>query len=319
MERPDYFEKPTRRTDDGDPSQKPGTARRACGGIFLMLAFSVLLSFPFARASSTTDPQSPGQVTPVSGPSWLSSLGSSFELSCMGRTGRWGPSPEIVSSHSARLVAASDAFLLTGADIYRFSCRACHRPDGSGCQPEIASLIGAVQATSVAVIQASMERRGLHLPVAMLRTMVSQNEASFLQRLKEGGQRMPAFAHLNSAEIRLLQGYLHELVGAAQPKAKEPTILESSDRVGELIVKGTCHTCHNATDSRHFRVFRVDKEIPALATLPKTRTLEQVLRKVRHGSPDLGGRRGRMPIFSYLTQEEVAAVYQYLASHPPVP
>ncbi|MFQ5741221.1 MAG: c-type cytochrome, partial [Acidobacteriota bacterium] len=61
------------------------------------------------------------------------------------------------------------------------------------------------------------------------------------------------------------------------------------------------------------------EDIPALATLSRTRLPEQVIRKVREGSLEPGGIRGRMPIFSYLTDEEVTAVYYYLATQPPRP
>jgi len=52
-------------------------------------------------------------------------------------------------------------------------------------------------------------------------------------------------------------------------------ITEPAARVGELIVKGTCHICHDATgpDSRPTTV--LSDVIPSLASIPRQKTLGQ--------------------------------------------
>ena len=63
-------------------------------------------------------------------------------------------------------------------------------------------------------------------------------------------------------------------------------------------------------------------EVPPLTELPKHRTVLDVIQKVRRGAPVIMGRaafpyRGRMPVFDYLTDDEVAAAYMYLLAYPP--
>jgi hypothetical protein len=62
--------------------------------------------------------------------------------------------------------------------------------------------------------------------------------------------------------------------------------------------------------------------LPSLASFPREKTIFQVLKKVRVGAPiEMGPLRqpsgGRMPVFSYLTDEEVAAAYLCLIIYPP--
>src|ERR1019366_4047275 len=94
----------------------------------------------------------PVVVTPVTGPSTLHHLGLSIEHSSLGWDGQWGAPP--VSGPTQALPSAGPEnpagdFALSSADLYRVSCRACHKPDGSGLPPEIGSIIGPVQSASV--------------------------------------------------------------------------------------------------------------------------------------------------------------------------
>src|SRR5436309_10933001 len=84
-------------------------------------------------------------VTPVEGPSTLRHLGLTIERSSMGWGGQWSPPPSTAHpdlDRLSRVDGSTRPFLLTGSDLYRVSCRACHRPDGSGAPPEINSVIG---------------------------------------------------------------------------------------------------------------------------------------------------------------------------------
>ena len=60
---------------------------------------------------------------------------------------------------------------------------------------------------------------------------------------------MPALAHLQEADIDVLYAYLTRLAGSpdASPQSKRTT---SWARLGEHVVKGTCHICHDAVGPR---------------------------------------------------------------------
>ena len=62
---------------------------------------------------------------------------------------------------------------------------------------------------------------------------------------------MPALAHLQEADINAIYAYLTWLAGApdAPPQSRQTT---SFARLGEHVVKGTCHICPpQAGDSGH--------------------------------------------------------------------
>jgi mono/diheme cytochrome c family protein len=93
-------------------------------------------------------------------------------------------------------------------------------------------------------------------------------------------------------------------------------------RVGEHLVKGTCHICHDATGPGGGRMMMMRGTIPSLASFPAEKSPDDLVRKVRYGTSGgmmamMGG--GRMPTFRYLTEEEVVAAYLYLSNDPPVP
>jgi len=103
---------------------------------------------------------------------------------------------------------------------------------------------------------------------------------------------------------------------------KQFTVRESAYRVGEHIVKSTCHVCHNAVGPNPSPSEMLEGAIPPLSTLTTRVTLPDFVRKVTHGSPIVEGTpptpyRGRMPVYPYLTQDEAAAAYQYLILYPP--
>lgn len=273
----------------------------------------VALTLGTLRASSGSDLNNGAQVivTPVSGPSWLNRLTLRFDLSCMGRTGRWGPKPLHSGEDGSPLPKLREGqFHLTGEDLYRLSCRSCHRPDGRGCGSEIKSLIEPVRAASVTMVQANMTARGLSIPMSLAQTLASQAAQTLYDRLKNGGEKMPPYRHLSSREVEALLGYLRKLAGDSGLKTP-PSVPASPLRVGELLVKGTCHICHDTLRPIQWYINN-DQDIPPLAELPRTRSLQQFLSKVLRGAATPQEKRGRMPIFSYLTEEEVTAAYNYL-------
>jgi mono/diheme cytochrome c family protein len=289
-------------------------------GVLLLVVLGLV-----ARPATSGDQRATGvEVTPVRGPSTLHHLGLTIERSSMGWGGQWSPPPSLVRSpHSQADNTARHAFVLSGADLYRISCRACHRPDGSGSPPEVNSLIGPVQAASFQWMTQRMKAMGRPVDPAFIRQLTSGTEADLRKRLKVGGHNMPSFDHLSDAEITVLRPYLNEMAGVPGAQRRHPVITEPSARVGELIVKGTCHICHDATGPSNMPPTTVLNDIiPALASMPHQKTFYQFVQKVREGAPiplSAGGvlSRGRMPVFDYLTESEVASAYSYLSIYPP--
>jgi mono/diheme cytochrome c family protein len=264
------------------------------------------------------------EVTPVEGPSTLHHLRLTIEGSSMGWGGQWSPPPSLVPPPQKQADnRGGRAFVLSGADLYRISCRACHKPDGSGSPPEINSLIGPVQAASFQWMTQRMKAMGRPADPAFIRTLTSGTDADVRKRLKVGGHNMPSFDHLSDAEIDVLRPYLDQMAGVSTTQRQPRSITEPGARVGELIVKGTCHICHDATGpSNRPSTTVLNDIIPALASMPHQKTFYQFVQKVRDGAPiplSAGGvmSRGRMPVFNYLSQPEVASAYSYLSTYPP--
>jgi mono/diheme cytochrome c family protein len=275
---------------------------------------------PAARRPVPTTP-----ITPVEGPSTLHHLGLTIEQTSMGWAGQWsGPPPNVSASTDAASQSepAGGPFVLSGADLYRVSCRSCHKPDGTGTENEIHSLIGPVQATSFQWMADSMRARGRSVDAAFIRQLTTANESDLRARLRQGGHNMPAFGQISDQEYRVLRPYLDQLAGVRTTASGPRTIAEPPNRVGELIVKGTCHICHDAVQPNQAPTTVLSGVIPSLASMTQLKTFAGFVHKVDEGAPVPLGvpgvvSRGRMPVFSYLTEAEVAAAYSYLSTYPP--
>jgi mono/diheme cytochrome c family protein len=266
------------------------------------------------------------RITPVSGPSWLNRLKISFDRTSMGRMGQNTPPPSVRYEPKWNQLAGSEdlneRFVLSGSDLYRLDCESCHQPDGRGSPPEIHSLIEPVQATSAPFMEQRMKAVGRPITAAMAREMAASGEAAIRTRLLKGGEKMPAFDHLQGAEVDALLAFLRELAGVPGAASQQIRIAESYTRVGEHLVKGTCHICHAATGPGTNPEALLSNELPSLASFPREKTIFFVMQKVRQGAPVAVGplhevSGGRMPVFSYLTDDEVAAAYLYLIIYPP--
>jgi mono/diheme cytochrome c family protein len=266
-------------------------------------------------------------VTAVTGESWLTHLNRPFGETSMGKTGHLGPPAPAPGEEAARWPEPSPAstarvVTLHGADLYRLNCQGCHGESGQGAPPEINSVINPVRATSIALVMGRMKTAGMDISRPDAAKLAQQSNTALLQRLHDGGQDMPAFPHLNVAEIRSLVAYLKQLAGVPGAGSGQLAVKESPVRIGEHIVKSTCHTCHSATglDPEPQQIW--DGAIPPLSTLAKRKSQPEFIRKVTHGAPVLMGTppmlyRGRMPVFYYLSEEEAADVYLYLTLYPP--
>ena len=178
---------------------------------------------------ATGKPAEPG-VTPVAGPSWLNQLNLTYRDSSLGRgAGRYGPPPAepavteprpAVRDSTSSYIPGGSA-VLTGVDLYRLNCQACHRAEGTGSPPEIKSVLDLVQGSSLEFVRRHLQQEGVAASAATIRTQVSAARKELDRRIREGGQRMPPFAHLEEADINLLYAYLLEL--ARTPDSRVPS------------------------------------------------------------------------------------------------
>jgi mono/diheme cytochrome c family protein len=270
-------------------------------------------------------------ITAVIGESWLHHLNRPFDETSMGKTWRLGPPDPATDQAVPRLrpstlsdstKSGSRMETLHGSDLYRLNCQGCHGESGLGAPPEIGSLIDPVRATSAALVAQRMKNVGMALSRRQTEELVNQSSGALLKRLHEGGKDMPSFHHLSEAEIRSLLAYLNQLAGVPDAEKEQVAIQESHARVGELIVKSTCHICHGATGLNPNPAELLEGAIPPLSALPVRVNQAQLVRKVTSGAPVIMGTRssvyrGRMPVFSYLSENEAADVDEYLTHYPP--
>ena len=264
------------------------------------------------RATSSTD-----AVTPVEGPSTLRRLGLTIEQTSIG-SASW-----VQATAPAAAAASTRPRALTGADIYRVSCQPCHTADGSGAMPEVHSLLYPVQSASVTWLTDNARTTGRPVDAAIIQRQAAEAESALRKRLRTGGHNMPSFAHLSSDEINVLRPYLDQLAGIRGSGGRQRQIAERPVRVGELIVKGTCHICHDASNTTAAPATALNGVIPSLATIAAQKTQAQVAGKLREGGLvplHAGGqpeRQGRMPVLGYLSDADIASAYSYLIAYPP--
>lgn len=308
-------------------SQGEALARKRLPLLALM-AIGLLASSLSGQTLGTKD----GTVTAVAGESWLKHLHRSFDGTSMGRTwdvGPPAPMPWEESSHWQPELTphfAINIVDLHGSDLYRLNCQACHGGSGAGAPPEINSVINPVRATSVAVILERTKKTGQEMSRADAAALAKQASVLLNERFHKGGQNMPPFPQLSDAEIRSIVAYLEQLSEVPGAEKNQITIKESPYRVGELIVKSTCHICHGAAGPDPTPQQLMQGEFPPLSTLTTRTNLSNFIQKVTYGAPIFMGAppssyrdsyRGRMPVFRYLTQDEAADAYLYLTLYPP--
>jgi len=267
-------------------------------------------------------------VTAVAGDSLLGHLHRPFEETSMGKTWRLGPllkaGQETADSAQSALrhSSSTNTVLLHGADLYRLNCEGCHGESGLGAPPEIASIINPVRATSVNLVLERMKSVGADITRAQATELAGQSKAALLQRIHNGGQDMPSFSYLDDSEVQSLLAYLNLLAGVPNASARQAAVSESHARVGELIVKSTCHICHAATGPNPGPAELAAGAIPPLATLTGRVSRTQLIAKITVGAPVIMGAvpdslRSRMPVLFYLSESDAADVYSYLEAYPP--
>jgi mono/diheme cytochrome c family protein len=290
-------------------------------------------------------------VTAVQGPSWIAHLGiQDIRQTAMGQAGGSEPPPSSprqepgltggenlprrgmgMGSMMGRIYSVyrsdehevarlmDETFLLSGSDLYRLNCQSCHGPKGDGRPPEINSLIQPVQGASPAFIEQRMKSLGHPVGAEMAQRLAAEADSALRERLDKGGKKMPAFVHLNHEERGALLAFLRVLAGVPGSSAQEDLVTESVARVGEHLVKGTCHICHGATGPGGGHMAMMQGTIPSLASFPREKTLQDVVRQVEQGSLPMTSMMGgpSMPAYPYITGDEAAAAYLYLVKYPP--
>jgi mono/diheme cytochrome c family protein len=294
----------------------------------LVAAFAVGSSLMSAQTVGTKD----FPVTAVEGESWLKHLHRSFNNTSMGKTWELGPPPAAPGEETAswRLELspgyATQSEVLHGSDLYRLNCQGCHGSAGNGAPPEINSVINPVRATSVAVVLERTKKTGQDMSRASATELARQAKVLLLQRLHKGGEAMPPFPQLSEVEIRSIVAYLEQLSEVPGAERNQVAVNESPTRVGEHIVKSTCHICHSAVGPNPDPQQLYEGAIPPLSSLTTRTSLPEFIRKVTIGAPiGMGAAplsyrdfyRGRMPVFHYLSQDDAADAYLYLTLYPP--
>jgi len=268
------------------------------------------------------------EATPVAGESWLKHLHRTFEETSMGKTGRLGPPHAIGGEENSdwqkalSAEARNETVTLHGSDLYRLNCWGCHGEFGIGAPPEINSVLNPTRAMSTQVILERMKNLGMDMSRADAAVLANQSKAALLERLHKGGTDMPPFPHLSEPEVGAIVAYLKQLAGIPGAEREQAAVEESRVRVGEHVVKSTCHICHNATGENPSPQQIFNGAIPPLSTLTARTSLPEFERKIRSGAPIVMGTppspfRGRMPVFYYLGEDEVADAYLYLRLYPP--
>jgi mono/diheme cytochrome c family protein len=285
----------------------------------------LLIAAPRGARSQSAAPvapkpgEAPPAVTPPTGPSWLVRRNLVMLDASLGRIGNVAvPAATALPQGPAwPWPALRERWTLTGADLYRLNCRSCHNAEGSGLPPEINSVLDPMRATSSVLLRKRMEERGRSLDPQTAREMAAQADANIRKRLHDGGEKMPALPHLTMADVDAILGHLGHLAGLPQAEHKDPRLSLSTAQVGQHVVKGTCQICHDTSGPGTYSGRNGSgKLIPSLTAMVETKSMPDVIRKVHTGSPSAES-RGEMPLFPYLSDEELGAAYVYLVSYPP--
>ena len=269
-------------------------------------------------------------VTPVEGESWLVQRHRTFAATSMGKSsGVYGPAASMPGQsppHPALQLSnkfTGQSTRLSGADLYRLKCQACHGASGTGAPPEINSVIDPVRATSASMYIARMKKVGMDVTSKDAAALAKQAKRTLLERLRKGGTDMPSpNPDLTGAEVTSLFAYLRQLAGIPGAEKQQVPVVEPPLRVGEHIVKSTCHICHAAVGHNPSPSELLEGQIPPLNSFTSRLGLNEFVTKVTAGASAQEGSppasvRGHMPVFTYLTPDEAADAYLYLSRYPP--
>lgn len=274
--------------------------------VVMKSSFVGILAAGIAAAALALPPETVAS-TPATGPSWLDKLGRNFDKSSLGRVGALGPSEQDLELAAPAPKDGSwlrKGFEVRGADVFRFTCRSCHGAGGRGMAPEILPLVNLVRSTSADWQKQQGEGGADRAKLA---------EKLLQHQITSGGRSMPGFNFLAGAEAEALLGYLEHLAAVPDPKHADHTLQLPVDRVGEVIVKGTCQTCHEASPATGKRPS--GSAIPPLSGMTASHSAKAFVAAARHRGQE--GLKGKGPEVTYLRDQELEAAYFYLTAYPP--
>jgi cytochrome c5 len=277
--------------------------------VILLSLVSLCGLMPISGAQEVPLPRTledPG-VTPVVGSSWLSQRGAPYGDATSAELLKDDTRRDQKTASSRQPLGALPTVLLTGDALYRLNCQACHAQQGTRHYPEIPSALKPVAGSSLETIRQRLQADAPRADVPAL--------------IRRGSREMPGRAHLNTSDVGALLSYLTQPSRAGE-NGQRAQRLNSWARLGEHVVKGTCHICHDAVTPRRTAVDGHQGNIPSLEALLATKSVTEFVRKARSGMPVMVGdpallHSGRMPRFDYIRDEEVAAAYLYLATYRP--
>ena len=117
---------------------------RRGAGIAAVVVPGLFVASVLAASVATQDkppasgkPQRDPIVTPVTGPSWLNLLGVRYSDTTLGRSAATYAAPpgERAARPTPLPLAVGQPVVLSGADLYRLNCQACHRAEGTARRP----------------------------------------------------------------------------------------------------------------------------------------------------------------------------------------
>jgi mono/diheme cytochrome c family protein len=172
---------------------------------------------------------------------------------------------------------------INAAELYRLNCAGCHGMERQGNPPTFPSLVN---------IKAKKSKEEIVIQV------------------KNGKGIMPPMTHLSDAEINAIVSYLYD----EGPAVQENFVVEelSTAQKGEMLFKSNCTSCHRTitTDPRpqnaNTKVCGM-MEPATLSGVPTWYNKNEFARILDKGPC-------YMPSFSFMSQADKDAVYDYLAS-----
>lgn len=172
---------------------------------------------------------------------------------------------------------------INAPELYRLNCAGCHGMERQGNPPTFPSLVN-------------------------IKEKKSKNE--IVIQVKNGKGIMPPLTHLSDAEINAIVSYLYD----EGPSVQENYVVEelSPAQKGEMLFKSNCTSCHRTitTDPRpqnsNTQVCGM-MEPATLSGVPTWYNKNEFARILDRGPC-------YMPSFSFMSQADKDAVYDYLAS-----
>jgi mono/diheme cytochrome c family protein len=247
-------------------------------------------------------------IEPVAGPSWLTRRGVTYDRPDLGAATPDARAGRVSAGEPRQPLATVPDLILDGAALYRLNCLACHRDEGLAASLAPPSILQPVEGSSLTGMRHRLQQDATRVNLSGL--------------IRHGTALMPARVHLKDDDLETLTLYLTLPTGPKQTERRARRV-GSWTQLGEHVVKGTCHICHDAISPSPSPANAQPGAIPSFEKLLAMKSVTEFIDKARKGLPVMAGEpglfhAGRMPTFDYLRDEEIAAAYLFLAMYPPM-